>query len=82
MDQNATLNFHGAEVNLAKEYHQARQMMGRRSTDLNDLYRTVSHLYICIPEVHEEWAHAYYLLMGEIQQRQTLMATMKRRWDD
>ena len=77
MNTDATINFNGADISLSKEYHEARKMMGLKSTDLDMLYGTVSHLYICIPEEHKEWAQSYLGLMDEIQMRQSMLFSMK-----
>lgn len=77
MNHSATIDFNGAELNLSKEYHEARKLMGDKRTDLLSLYGVVSHIYIVIPEELEEWSVAYYALMDEIQTRERMMLDMK-----
>ena len=77
MNHEATINFNGAEINLSKEYHEARNMMGDKRMDLDTLYNCVSHIYICIPSGHDEWAKNYLMLMDEIQKRQDMIFHLK-----
>ena len=71
IDPDATSNFNGADISLSDEYHQARKMMGTKGTDMELLYRNVSHIYITIQ--NDDWANAYLALMQEIQDRQNLL---------
>ncbi len=75
MDHNATIDFHGAPVNLSEEYHQARKMMGLKTTDLDTLYQTVTHIYVMIED--EEWNTAYMNLLFEIGDRQNMLIDMR-----
>ena len=77
MDHDATINFHGAEVNLAKEYHEAAKLKGLVTTDLEQLLSTVTHIYLNIPEEHDKWAVAYLALIEEIRYRQDMMARLE-----
>ena len=60
------IDFHGTEVNLAKEYHEARKLMGQKSTDLDDLYEKVALLYL---NTNDRWSEPYLYLMYEIDDR-------------
>jgi len=77
MNHSQTIKFQTAEINLSDEYREARKLMGNKNTDLDDLYRTVSHIYVCIPPDAEEWAEAYLNLMYEIEQRQVMVMNLK-----
>lgn len=77
MDHNATINFYGAEVNLAEEYHEAAKLKGLVTTDLDELMRTVTHIYLNIPEEQDKWAEAYLALIHEIEYRQAMMMRLK-----
>ena len=80
IDPDATINFHGAEVNLSQEYIEARKAMGLTTTDLDKLHSTVSHIYLNIPQElaagEDEamnWAEAYLALLDEIEWRQNMI---------
>lgn len=77
IDPNATINFNGCDISLQNEYHEARKMMGLKTTDLDKLHTTVAHIYICIPKEHDGWAQQYLALMDEIQWRQNMLIGMK-----
>lgn len=80
IDPNATINFHGATVNLSQEYCEARKQMGLTTTDLDKLHSTVSHIYLNIPEELSagpdeamNWSEMYLALMDEIEWRQNMI---------
>lgn len=75
MDHNAEIYFYDAPVNLSEEYHQARKLMGLKTTDLDDLYQTVTHIYLHIDD--EEWSTAYANLLVEIERRQEILINMR-----
>ena len=77
MNNAPIIKFQSADIDLSKEYAEARKMMGLKSTDLDKLYQTVAHIYICIPEEHQKWADAYLNLMAEIEMRKTMLFNMK-----
>lgn len=66
------INFHGAAVNLADEYLEARRMMGLKSTDLDVLYEKVALLYL---NTNDKWNDPYLNLLWEIEDRQVLTLT-------
>lgn len=68
-----TIEFHGAEVNLAEEYHEARKMMGQKSTDLELLYEKVTLLYL---NTNDKWQRPYFFLLNEIEDRQAILAQL------
>lgn len=80
MNSEATVNFHGAEVNLAKEYHEARKLMGLVTTDHNQLLSSVAHIYLNIPESEPEWSDAYLALMEEMELRQMIVFNMEMKY--
>lgn len=61
-----TIDFHGTEVNLAKEYIQARELMGQKSTDLELLIDKVAFLYL---NTTDKWEQPYLRLIYEIEDR-------------
>jgi len=75
MDHNAEIYFYDAPVNLSEEYHQARKLMGLKTTDLDNLYQTVTHIYLHIED--EEWNTAYINLLSEIERRQEMLIDMR-----
>lgn len=62
--------FHGAEVDFAKEYCEARKLMGQKSTDLDDLSYSVGLLYLNCPE---DLNTHYLALLEEITKRQAMI---------
>lgn len=74
-DMDATVDFYGAVVRLEDEYHTARKMMGTKGTDLNQLYRTVAHIYLNTTD--DGWADTYRALMEEIQYRERMLTMLE-----
>ena len=62
-----TGTFHGAEVDFAKEYCEARKLMGQRDTDLEKLFESVGLLFLNCPE---DLNMHYQSLLEEITARQ------------
>jgi len=63
-------DFHGTEIDYRDEYHVARKMMGTKGTDLDELTKKVSLLYLNCPE---DMQSHYLALIDEIGQRQMMM---------
>lgn len=64
-----TGDFNGTEINYSKEYCEARKFMGQKTTDMDRLHETVTHLYLQCPE---DMQHAFLALLEEIGQRQMM----------
>jgi len=71
MNADTVIDFHGAEINLSREYCEARRLMGLKTTDLDWLYEKVAQVYLNIRD--DEWSQAYLNLMDEIQLRQRML---------
>lgn len=65
--------FNGTEIDYRKEYHEARQFMGRKGTDLDQLLSTVAHLYLQCPD---DMQPAFQALLHEITERKTMLEIM------
>lgn len=65
-----TGTFHGAEVDFAKEYCEARKLMGQRDTDLEKLFDSVGLLFLNCPE---DLTSHYQSLLLEITARQGMI---------
>ena len=63
-------DFHGTEIDYRDEYHVARKMMGTKGTDLDELTKKVSLLYLNCPE---DMQQHYLALIDEIGQRQAML---------
>jgi len=63
-------DFHGTEIDYRDEYHVARKMMGTKGTDLDELTKKVSLLYLNCPD---DMQPHYLALIDEIGQRQAMM---------
>lgn len=68
--------FHGAEINFADEYHEARRQMGTKGTDMEALSYHVGLLYLNTP--NEKWSMAYGTLLQEINMRAELLASLSK----
>jgi len=71
------IKFQDADIDLSLEYTEARRLMGLKSTDLEELQRSVMHVYITIPQELEEWVTAYIALISEIEDRQLMIMRLK-----
>ncbi len=58
--------FQGVQIDFAAAYHDARRMMGLRTTDMELLHYNTMLLYINAPEA---WVEPYLALCDEIQTR-------------
>lgn len=63
-------DFHGTEIDYRAEYHVARNLMGTKGTDLDELTKKVGLLYLNCPE---DMRPHYLALIEEIAQRQTML---------
>lgn len=75
IDMEATIDFHGATVRLEDEYHNARNMMTTKGTDLDKLHSTVAHLWMNISD--DTWADTFLALMNEIERRSIMLLMLK-----
>lgn len=66
-------DFYDAEIDIEKEYHEARELMGTVGTDLSQLYQTVLHVYLNLPTKCGKWEMAYQALLREIVMRQSIL---------
>lgn len=63
-------DFHGCQVDFAKELCEARKMMGLKSTNLDDLHSSVCMLYLNCPV---ELNVSYQATLAEIVRRMEYM---------
>lgn len=63
--------FQGEDVNFATAYIDARQLMGLRTTDMDELFYNTGLLYINAPE---KWVKPYLMLLNEIELRINMLA--------
>lgn len=63
-------DFNGTEIDYRFEYTEARKLMGQKTTDMDRLHETVTHLYLQCPE---DMQAAYVALIFEIDQRKMMM---------
>ena len=66
--------FQGVATNFDTEYHEARKLMGLKTTRLEELYYNVGLMYVNAPE---KWQEAYYNLMTEIDMRMEMISRLK-----
>jgi hypothetical protein len=70
----ATAKVHGAEVNLSEQYHEARELMGLRTSNHEALLGAVTTVYLNIPHTEERWIESYASLILEMQDRIAMIA--------
>jgi len=66
--------FQGAQIDYAEAYHEARRLMGLRTTDMELLHYNTMLLYLNAPAT---WSDAYLHLTDEIQTRINMIELMK-----
>lgn len=66
--------FQDAEINFAEAYHDARRLMGLRTTNMENLHYNTGLLYLNAPE---KWVEPYLMLMEEIQFRINMIERME-----
>ena len=66
--------FHGTEVDFAKELVEARKLMGLKTTDLDNLRSTMTHLYLSCPD---DIAPHYVAAIDELGKRQTMLTMLE-----
>lgn len=76
VDLDYAFDFHGASVNACKEFHEIRDLMGKRTTDLTDLFARTVQLYLNIRD--EQWSQTYLHLLDEIKERMVMTGRLRR----
>ncbi len=71
------ITFQDAKIDLSMEYGEARRLMGLKTTNLEELQRSVIHVYITIPSDKPKWVDAYAALILELTIRQSIIMRMK-----
>ncbi len=75
-DENIIM-FQDAEIDLSLEYGEARRLMGLKTTNLEELQSSVTHVYITIPLENQKWVDAYIALIHELEDRQSMIMRLK-----
>ena len=68
-------DFQGTEINFARAYHDARELMGLKSTNLDDLHYHTGLLYVNAPD---KWSKPFLMLLDEMTMRMDLLSRLPR----